>query len=191
MGIRRLSSASAVSGAKSNKFWDQSTYVGDFVQIASAVVTSGGTASVTFSGIPATYSHLQIRCMNKLTTGGNIRLYFNADTGANAVYDTHYLYGDGSTASAARGSQQPYAISVGFTYYTTQFNVFIADVLNYSNTTTNKTVRSLSGCDNNGSGDLLFNSGLWMRTNAISTITLAPQSGNFAEFSSFALYGVR
>ena len=148
-------------------------------------------SSIVWSSIPSTYSHLQIRCMNKLTTGGNIRLYFNTDTGANAVYDTHYLYGDGTTASAARGSQQPYAISVGFTYYTTQFNVFIADIFNYSNTTTYKTVRSLSGCDNNGSGDILLNSGLWMRTNAISTITLAPQSGNFAQYSHFALYGVK
>lgn len=172
--------ASGVSGSVASSFESIFTYTAATAQ-----------SSIVWSSIPATYSHLQIRCMNKLTTGGNIRLYFNTDTGANAVYDTHYLYGDGSTASAARGSQQPYAISVGFTYYTTQFNVFVADIFNYSNTTTNKTVRSLSGCDNNGSGDILFNSGLWMRTNAISTITLAPQSGNFAQYSSFALYGVK
>lgn len=196
MGIRQLSSASAVTGAKSNKFWDQSTYVGDFVQIASAVVTSGGTASVTFSGIHSTFTHLQIRSIQRTTAATTVatgQMIFNADGGSN--YRFHLLYGTGATAAAYASPQTTYmgvSNAPGTTYNASMFCAVVVDILDAFNTNKYKTVRTLNGYDVNASGgELDLMSGVWMNTNAISSITLTPSTGNWAEYSSFALYGVR
>ena len=68
------------------------------------VITVGATAtaSITFSNIPATYSHLQIRAIartNVASTADYPQIRFNSDSGSN--YAHHLLYGDGSAAGAA------------------------------------------------------------------------------------------
>jgi hypothetical protein len=74
-------------------------------------------------------------------------------------------------------------------------NVFggvVIDILDYKNTNKYKTVRILSGTEyNNSNGGVSFNSGLWQNTDAITTITLQPSGANFAEYSQFALYGIK
>jgi hypothetical protein len=196
MGIRQLSSASAVTGSKSNKFWNQSTYVGDFVQIASAVVTSGGTSTITFSGIPQTFTHLQIRSIardSRTNAATNLNMQFNSDAGTN--YTSHYLYGNSTTAIAsASGASQTSALGMrtaGNSATSSCFGVGIIDILDYSNTNKYKTLRSLSGYDDNSSGEIWFTSGLWMSSIAINSITITPVTSPILQFSSFALYGVR
>jgi hypothetical protein len=56
---------------------------------------------VTFSSIPATYTHLQIRAIVNLMVVKILIdvLRFNGDTGAN-YYTYHSLYGNGSSAYA-------------------------------------------------------------------------------------------
>jgi hypothetical protein len=196
MGIRQLSSASAVTGAKSNKFWNQSTYVGDFVQIASAVVTSGGTASVTFSDIPATFTHLQVRGISRsvsASTGGMWgKVYLNGDT-TTANYAQHSLYGAGASAAVTAYNASSVTQYCFFTAHTgdNSWGSVVMDVLDYRSTNKNKTSRFLSGYDANGSGLVMFSSELWMNTNAVTSLTIDNTGANFAEFSSFALYGVR
>ena len=195
MGIRQLSSASAVTGAKSNKFWNQSTYVGDFVQIASATVTSGGTSIITFSGIPQTFTHLQIRGIGRGTTNNpalGIVVRFNGDTGSN--YSYHALAGDGATATAIAAASATFMDLFENPSSTSTANAFsggVCDVLDYSATTKYKTARSLNGYDRNGTGDVFLWSGSWRNTAAITQIDLIPYAALIAEFSSFALYGVR
>jgi hypothetical protein len=71
------------------------------------------------------------------------------------------------------------------------FAANVIDILDYANTNKYKTTRSFSGADNNGSGFVQFMSGLWMNTAAITSITILPNSDNFAQYSSFALYGIK
>ena len=72
------------------------------------------------------------------------------------------------------------------------FGVSIIDVLDYTNTTTKKTFRGLSGWDNNTSGYVDFGSGHYGGdTTAITSITYSCATGVFAVNSSFALYGVK
>jgi hypothetical protein len=68
----------------------------------------------------------------------------------------------------------------------------VVDILDYANTNKYKTVRSLGGIDNNGSGFLMYNSGLWMNTSAITSLSFTFDSPNtFTEYTQFALFGIK
>jgi hypothetical protein len=175
---------------------------GSMFPIRSYVVPSGGAASVTFSSIPSTYTHLQIRYTSRMNTAATWdydKITFNSDTGSN--YAWHHLYGNGASAVAGSATSQTYAYNGAMTSNNAGSNIFgatITDILDYSNSSKYKTVRSLTGYDNNGSGAndiskgaIFLRSGLWMNTNAITSITLTPDTGSFVQYSSVALYGVK
>jgi hypothetical protein len=151
-------------------------------------VGSVGSANITFSSIPSTYTHLQLRGIWKLSGGGNLKIQFNSDTGAN--YKCHFLYGDGSTAQSSVTSVSPNAMSLGYQAAST-FEASVCDILDYANTNKYTTIRSLDGNDRNGAGDIEFDSGVWLNTAAVTSITLTAQSGTISEYSSLALYGIK
>jgi len=170
-----------------------------YASIATTTVGSGGTASVTFSSIPSNYTHLELRSLNRNTgtssspKNANNLIRFNSDTGSN--YASHYLYGTGSIADVGSGTSQTSILggkggnlNVSFTLYV---GSQVTSILDYANTNKYKTVRTLTGADFNGSGEVFFASGLWMNTNAITSITITNDAGNLAEFASFALYGIK
>jgi hypothetical protein len=66
-------------------------------------------------------------------------------------------------------------------------------VLDYKNTNKFKTTRSLAGGDTNGGSyqEANFMSGLWRNTAAITQIDVSSSAGNLAQYSHFALYGVK
>jgi hypothetical protein len=156
-------------------------------------VGSGGTAYVEFTSIPATYTHLQIRGIGRTTTGNfpTTLLYFNSDTGSN--YSYHQILGDGGVAAAGAANQSLMVLppTSGSTQSASVFGAMVIDILDYKNTSKYKTIRALGGTDNNTTGQLTFNSASWRNTNAITTVKVSPGSGNFAEFSQFALYGIK
>jgi hypothetical protein len=65
--------------------------------------------------------------------------------------------------------------------------------LDYASVNKNKTVRTLTGIDNNGSGFLTVFSGAWLNSSSpVNSITLVPQSTyNFVQYSQFSLYGIK
>ena len=166
---------------------------GAYESIQTVTVGSGGTANVEFTSIAADWKHLQIRCIARGTsTPVSLVMQFN---GATTNYNMHQMYGDGSSATAANPSDS--AILIGnLSPSSTSASVFagnVIDVLDYANVNKYKTARALSGYDNNGSGYVVFQSGLWMSTSAITSIKLFPRTaaGNLAEHSQFALYGIK
>ena len=160
-----------------------------YESIATHTVGAGGQSSVTFSVIPSTYKHLQLRAFWKLASSTNLIMNANSDTGSN--YKTHLLGGDGSSVYAGVSSVSPNALGLGYAG-TSAFSVTVCDILDYTDTNKNKVIRYLMGDDNNGSGDVEFGSGLWINTSAISSLVIKAQnSGNIQEYSSFALYGIK
>jgi hypothetical protein len=164
-----------------------------YESIATVTVGSGGAADVTFSSIPSTFTHLQVRAIARGTsTPVSLVMQFN---GATTNYNMHQLYGDGSSVTSANPSDS--AILIGnLTPSSAGANIFagnVIDILDYKNTNKNTTARALSGYDNNGSGFAVFQSGLWVDTSAITSIKLFPRSatGNLVQYSSFALYGIK
>ena len=168
---------------------------GAFESIATTSVGAGGVSSVSFSSIPATYKHLQIRGIARSSRASfasdPLLIQVNSDTASN--YSWHYLVGDGSSASSNAGATQSSMTNYLIANNTVSnvFGAFVIDVLDYSNTTKNKTFRSLMGVDNNGAGWVALNSGNWRSTSTITSIDLTAQNGNLMQYSHFALYGVK
>ena len=168
-----------------------------YESIQTTTVGSGGAASISFSSIPATYTHLQVRGIvrdNRANSGNGsyADLTFNNNSSSNSY---HQLYGNGTSALSAGYSGLS---AIEFTRIADGgatsgvFSAFTMDILDYANTNKYKTIRTLAGYDNNGSGAIYLWSGLWTATNAITTITITDSGGTlFSQYSKFALYGIK
>lgn len=147
--------------------------------------TTLGTAvqSYTFSSIPSTYTDLVIVVNSSTASSDYTWIQFNGDTATN--YSNTRLYGTGSVAGSDRQTNQTnYSYTVGTI---TERNTFIANIMNYSNTTTFKT--AISRFNVAGSGvDAVVN--LWRSTAAINSIKISNNGFNFAVGSTFTLYGI-
>jgi hypothetical protein len=146
---------------------------------------SAGTASVTFSAIPATYTDLVLVFNGTSASNQAMELRFNGDTATN--YSATRILGDGASATSDRTSTSDVML-VG-NLYTSQ-TVNIIQVMNYANATTCKTVLCRS---NNAGAQVSFRAGLWRKTpEAITTILVRPGGGaNFSIDGVFTLYGIK
>ncbi len=151
------------------------------------------TATVTFSSISASYTDLILVSNNvkSVAAGATMLLRFNNDT--SALYSHTELYGNGTTAASARttsGTVIPiqYFVGVGTA---NEGVINITHIMNYSNTTTNKTIlaRENNAPDPNspGTGAIV---GLWRNTAAINRIDIL-SSSSFTSGSTFTLYGIK
>jgi hypothetical protein len=171
-------------------------YAASYESISTVTVGAGGASSITFSSIPSTYTHLQLRLSAREVTGGFDQMYMrvNGDTGAN--YSKHNVGGSGASGLVYGGSASTSSVSIGVIGGSNQvantFSVSVTDFLDYANTSKYKTIRALSGIDSNGTGYNWFASGLWQNTNAITSINIFPTGAtDFAQYSHFALYGIK
>ena len=118
-------------------------------------------------------------------------MQFNGDTAGNYPY--HNLYGTGSAVGAGGGaSQTAILISTEHTVATYP-NVGIIDIVDYANTSKNKTVKAISGSNQNttggvNTGNIELASGAWLSTSAINSLTFFVGGGTFT--GTISLYGV-
>jgi len=156
---------------------------------------NGSSGTMTFSSIPSTFKHLQLRWFIKNTGSGSTQyiypIRFNSDSGSN--YSAHYINANGSTV-AASGNANMAGINFYFDWpanISNTYGVAVFDILDYADTNKYKTTRSLNGYDANGSGQVAFNSGNWRSTSAINRIDISFNADAFATGSSIALYGIK
>lgn len=195
MGIRSLSTASISTGTKRSKVWDQSAVYSPTAYESIATVTvASPTSTVNFTSIPSGYKHLQLRSINLSTSiNNNIILRFNGDSGTN--YSEHALYGSGASIGAYLTSNASYT-TAGYTADSTSPGVSVCDILDYSSTTKNKTVRAICGNENNNTNCYItFNASAWYNTSAITSISVVHGNiaggATFNAYSQFALYGIK
>jgi hypothetical protein len=164
--------------------------------IAGQTASGGAVGTITFSSIPQTFTHLQIRCVAKsgvpFQNADQMGIRFNGDT-TQANYSFHQLDGNGSAVDVY-GSGGLYTWTVMTTAGTSPANLWgsgIIDVLDYSNANKNKTVRTFSGHDQNGAGRVGLRSGTWFSTAAITSFSMVFQTGaGIVDGSRFDLYGI-
>jgi hypothetical protein len=195
MSIKRFANASITgAGGKSSKLWDQVTTPGTYESIVSASITSNDF--VDFLNIPQNYSHLQLRFTIRDSAAYAERSWFmefngNSPTGSNS---NHALYGNGSTGTATNATNQGrFASLIPVIASSGAANVFtagVADILDYSSSAKNKTVRSMIGYDANGSGVVGLESYLYNSTNPITWIRFYTNV-YLVQYSQVSLYGIR
>ena len=170
-----------------------------YESISTVTVGAGGVSSITFSSIPSTYTHLQIRGIIKSasTAAQNFSVAMNSDT-TQTNYYSHYIYGGGASVGSGAFQSSGYYAFIGGepssnASYANMFGGFVTDILDYKNTNKYKTIRSIYGFDRNGSGEIGLTSGLWKNTNAVTdlTINISTAVANISQYSSFALYGIK
>lgn len=175
--------------------------VGDYESISTTTVGSGGSSTITFSSIPSTYKHLQIRynvrSNRNVNDGDYMLMRFNGIDSAASYYGQHYLRGNGSAVLAAADGTYTASFIERQPSLNTLSNVFgagVIDILDYTNTNKNKVWRSFAGYDANGdtNASIRLASGMLLSAPSITSITFTSgTSSNFVEYSSFALYGIK
>lgn len=163
-----------------------------YVALASTTL-SVNTTTVTLNSIPQGYTDLILVMVPASSSGTNgIRMRMNGDT--NTYYSATYLGGNGSSALSRRetasanmqiSSYMGIDTTLGKQVYTLHF-------MNYSNTTTYKTVLIRNSA---GSAAAEAAVGLWTSTAAITSLsfninTFGASTGDFITESTFTLYGV-
>lgn len=169
------------------------------VWIAGATVaTSSSVGQYEFTSIPQTFTHLQLRVfgrsMASVTATQTSGMVFN-NLAVGGTYNGHYLLGNGSSASSgAAAFYNIMQIQPNLPGASTTANVFgiqIFDILDYTNTNKNKTIRAIGGFDaNNSDGSVSLVSGLWLNTAAINSILINIAGSYWAAGTRFDLYGI-
>ena len=162
-----------------------------YESIATVTVGGAGASNISFTSIPATYTHLQVRGIGKqgTTTANGPSIYYN-NVSTGTSYAFHNLYGSGSSAAANGFASQPYDSSMSLIGNGSEYTAFVIDILDYANTNKYKTTRALTGLDANGSGDVYLHSNVFMSTNAISQIDIF-NGYVWQQYTQFALYGIK
>jgi hypothetical protein len=154
---------------------------------------TGGVSSYTFSSIPSTYTDL-VLVTNLFGTNDGVNTLITVN-GSATGYSLTYLAGNGSSATSSRTTSSPSWVAslgpLGSGSSTGPF-AMILNFMNYSNTTTYKTMiarQNIIGTANNGT---VASVNLWQNTAAISSITFAIQGGaTFNSTSTATLYGIK
>ena len=154
-----------------------------YTPIAS-IVSSSNASSVTFTGIPQTYTDLILNISVKhSSTVENHRLRFNGDTSAS--YADLRIFGTG-TAAYTDSRENATSILLG-EMSTGQFGADKWFIPQYKNTSFHKRIIGRSG---NIGGNAQAGTGEYRSYDAITSITVLAGSGNFVNGSTFNLYGI-
>ena len=182
----------------SSKLVDSSS----FMSIAT-VTAAGGEGTMSFTSIPGTYKHLQIRSYAADTyvppttpgaSGADIR--FNSDTGNNYSYVR--LYSDGTTVdSSSNVNTTSISSLIGSAWLlsgTHNFSPSVADIFDYQNTSKFKSAKGFSGARDNSTStnqQMILGTALWYSTAAITRIDILAAISGWKAGSTFALYGIK
>jgi hypothetical protein len=162
-----------------------------YTPIATTTLSSASN-NVTFSSISGSYTDLILVCnFGASTNGFSLYLYVNSDSGG-TTYSNTSLRGSGSAATSTRNSntnviyvESSLSANTGIT------TNCIVNIMNYSNTTTNKTFLIRANNTDSSFPGAVATTGSWRNTNAITSVSFGSFSGNLASGSTFTLYGIK
>ena len=164
---------------------------GGMTLIQSIVVGSGGAASVTFSSIPQTYSHLLViaQARSDTQTTYDFTAQINGDTGNNYQDEAWGNWGSNSNAYSNR-ARFGYCTDPRWTAGCAAQSQTL--LVNYAGTTFFKMWRGQAMWQQSPTSNPELDEvgGTWNNTAAVTQITLAPDNGNFIQGSNFSLYGL-
>lgn len=176
-----------------------------YESIATITITSDGTSAATFSSIPSTYKHLEfrgfVRAASAVTTG-QMNWTLNNDNGS-SKYNNIQIYGDGTnnttiSASGNTSTRGRMLYIPGDSYNANVFSAVRLMIMDYTQTTINRSMIYQGGYNTNGS-TLSPNPNQWTiagssgyaSSTAVSTVSFTNDSGGWKSGTTFALYGIK
>lgn len=163
-----------------------------YIAIATTTVGSGGASTIDFQSIPATYTDLLVKLSLRTNTSfaGNGYYYTWTFNNTSANQTRRQIQGDG--ANAGSGNFTSFALYCNPSDYTTStFATSEIYVPNYAGSNY-KSASAESTTENNATtsyaGLFAF---LWSDTSAVNRITFTPGAGNFVQYSTATLYGIK
>jgi hypothetical protein len=167
--------------------------------LISAQVLSGTSPTITFSGIPATFTHLRLRALlnsDNVANTDTISITVNGVQGS-AVYDE--IVNVGVNAPYYNAGEvswgYPYFVIPALTGTSGIAATLNIDIPFYTNTTWQKMVAISGGffdaLTSSTDGNWYSSFGVFRQTNAITSITLTATNGPFAMGCAAYLYGAQ
>jgi hypothetical protein len=170
--------------------------------IATYTIAGGTAASYTFTSIPQTYTDLILvsRFAGNYSSNDRSQLVFqvgNNSIDAGANYSLSYLSANGTSATTGRDNN---VVSLSLATYPlgpssdVQQNTLVTHFMNYSNTTTFKSIvaRGTQMNSSNNTPATTVYSALWKSTSAINQIRIKDYGDLYYFYpgTSFTLYGI-
>jgi hypothetical protein len=184
--------ASGISNSKINN--------NSYESIATVTVSGSSTNTISFSSIPQTYKHLQIRgILRGSYNGGNWHSisingtgWTNGDT-YSSNYAGHDMYTAASNTVAAEALNRPYwTAPAGAFASANTFSPIVWDFFDYTDTGKYKLSKGITGYTDSTLGSMQIVSTRFVSTAAISSIQIYTDSGiYFAPNTTLALYGIK
>ena len=164
-------------------------------QLIEAKNLGASTSSITFSAIPGTYTDLKVLFSIRGTDSTPAAyMQFNGSTSG---YNFKFAEGSGSGTNSNTSAYGIFTTSIylnqidGTGFTSDVFSNGEAYIPNYAGSTY-KSASVNNVIENNGTTAYAsICAGLWSNTAAITSITITPTSLNFAQYSSFYLYGIK
>jgi hypothetical protein len=159
-----------------------------------ASTTLSGVSQYTFTSIPSTYTHLQLRCFYRTTDAtDSIEMRFNGDASGNYARTMMYWGSDIGVAAYQQPTGETTLRVANGAATGDYYAVMIIDIQNYAKTNQVKSFRSIQGKSTNNTeiDRISFGAGIWNNTAAISSINLACGGTSFQANTVLALYGIK
>ena len=161
--------------------------------IVSYTVPAGGAGTLNFTNVPSTFPNLQIRAYVRGSatfspglslyvspiglTGSNTRRHIVRSTGAAVT-------GENDTGNGAFGIVADAGATANV------FSSIIFDVIDWQASNQKIIYKYIGGYDNNGAGNLIFGSGLFMTTSGTATGIQVATDGGFVAGTHIGIYGL-
>jgi hypothetical protein len=168
----------------------------NMIPISTVTVGSGGTATIDFNNIPQSYTDLCIfiSARSSLNTQAGVKIQFNSNS--SAVYDIRNITANGSSPNSGNATNQSFGYDVALTnpanYTANTFSNGYIYIPNYTSSN-NKSFSVDTIVENNATlADCALEAGIWRNTAPITSVNLSDLGGgNFVQYSSASLYGIR
>ena len=162
--------------------------------IASSTVGAGGASAFDFTSIPSTYTDLVVKLSSRTTNAADWVEYTMAYNGTSASGSWRAVFGTGSSASSTTNASTAYAgESAGTNFTASTFASSDIYIPNYTSTASSKSFSTDSVTENNATTSIaIMVAGLMTGASAaINRLYIATTGGNFAQYSTAYLYGVK
>jgi len=162
-----------------------------YIAIATVTVGSGGAANIEFTSIPGTYTDLLIKTSVRGDTAATATALLATFNGSTANFTSRFLEGNGSGANSYTSPSNILGGTTAASATSSTFSNIEIYIPNYAGSN-NKSVSADSVTENNATAayvDLIAL--LWSNSAAITSIKLSPNAGNFVQYSTATLYGIK